>query len=173
MKEILLERKTWLPSIVIAIAYVVAAIYLMNFSLVKNTVIGDYPFTYKYTLLVALLGGMWTAMTKTSLLLLVLAALLTGISFTLVTRRLLLMKSLGRLEIVAGGSSLLGIATSGCAVCGLPLLAVLGLSGSLAYLPWRGTELSLLAVGLLAVSFVLTLKAYRKAVACKVDYEIK
>jgi hypothetical protein len=71
------------------------------------------------------------------------------------------------------GDSLLGIATSGCAACGLPLLAVLGLSGSVAYLPWHGTELSLLAVALLAVSFALSLRAYSKALSCNIDYENK
>lgn len=169
MKEVLLDKKTIIPALIIAVLYIIVAVYLMNFSLVKNTVIGDYPFSYKSDLLIALLGGMWTAMSRASLLLLIIAALLTGVSFTLVIRRLWLIKSLGRLEIVASGSSLFGIATSGCAACGLPLLAVFGLSGSVVYLPWRGTELSVLAVVLLTASFILTLKAYSKTLICKID----
>ena len=89
MKDIVLSKKFWGFTLGIAAGYILLAVYLMNFSLVKDTVFGDFPMAYKFNLLYALLGGMWTAMTRFSLVLLFLTAILTGINITLLALRLL------------------------------------------------------------------------------------
>lgn len=63
------------------------------------------------------------------------------------------------LHFVVGGNTLLGLAGSGCAACGLPILSLLGLTGAIIYLPFRGAEISYLAVILLSISFFLLLRA--------------
>lgn len=131
----------------------------MNFSLVKDALTGGYSLTYVFTLLIALLKGMWTAMSGTGLLLLLLVSLLTGANLTLLWRKI---KTLGRFEslhLVVGGNSLLGIVGSGCAACGLPILSLLGLSSSVIYLPFHGAELTYISVVFLSISFYLLIQS--------------
>lgn len=168
MKDILLSKKVLGCALVIAIAYVLLAVYLMNFSLVKDTVLGSYPLAYKFNLLIALLGGMWTAMTRFSLLILVLTALLTGINLTLLVLRLSVMRGSGKLHVMVGGSSLLAIVSSGCAICGLPILALLGLSGSILYLPFQGAEISVAATALLLMTLYFMIISYPTEQVCKI-----
>lgn len=169
MKELFWNKKFILLSLLIALAYLIVTTYLMNVGLVSDTLLGDYPLTYKWNLMVALLGGMWTAMTRTGLLLLIATGILTGANIVLVFQRVKTLRSSGKLGIAVGGSSVLGIVGSGCATCGLPILALLGFSGSLAFLPFRGTELSWLSIILLGLSFYLLVKSYLQSQVCKVE----
>ncbi len=160
--------KTVISAFIIASFYLVLTTYLMNGSLVKDTILGDFPLAYKVDLLLALLQGMWTAMNGLGLAVLILIAILTGINLTLVFQRIKQLKSAGKLHFMVGGSSLLGIIGSGCAACGLPVLALLGLSGSVAYLPLRGTEFSIMAALLLILSFYLMIKTNNQKLACAI-----
>ncbi len=168
MKEILKSKQFIIPALVIAILYVLLLTYLMNFQLTKDTLLGNYPISYKWNILVALFQGLGTSMTKFSLFLLILAGLLTGINLTLVTLRLRAMRGDGKLHVMVGGSSLLAIVGSGCAMCGLPILALLGLSGSLIYLPFHGTEISVIAVVLLLMTLYFMTISYPTSQVCKI-----
>ncbi len=138
----------------------------MNAGLVRDTIFGDYSLSYKWNLLTALLAGMWTAMSNLSLALLVIVALLTGANLTLVVRRLSSLRASGGLRLTVGGNSLLGIVGSGCASCGLSILAFFGLSGAIAYLPFRGIELSVIAIAALSVSLVFLIRSYSQKQVC-------
>ncbi len=164
--KILWSKNFIIPTLAIAALYVVATIYLMNAGLVKDTVFGAHSLAYKWNLLVALLAGMWTAMSRLSLALLVIVALLTGANLTLITKRLSTLRSSGNLRVVVGGSSVLGIVGSGCASCGLSILAFFGLSGAIAYLPFRGVELSIIAIVLLIISLYSLLKNQAQEKVC-------
>lgn len=87
--------------------------------------------------MIALLAGMWTAMSRLSLFLLVVVAMLTGANLTPVTQKIKTIRASGKMSFVVGGSSLLGMLGSGCASCGLPILAFLGLSGAVFYCHFR------------------------------------
>jgi len=163
------SKKILIPTIIIAILYVVATVYLMNAGLVKDTIFGSHSLSYKWNLLVALLAGMWTAMSTLSLVLLIIVAILTGANLTLVSQRLRTIRASGKMSFVVGGSSLLGIVGSGCASCGLPILAFLGLSGAIFYLPFQGLELSVLAIILLSVSLYFLIRQSTKQEVCTVD----
>ncbi len=163
------SKKFLILTAIIAIVYVVATVYLMNAGLVKYTVFGTHSLSYKWNLLVALLAGMWTGMSRLSLVLLVIVALLTGANLTLVAQRLNSLRAAGGLRLVVGGSSLLGILGSGCATCGLPILAFLGLSGAIVYLPSRGIELSVIAIALLSFSLYVLLKGRVVTATCAVE----
>lgn len=171
MKTILSSPKFITPTTLIAIFYIISVVYLMNARLVGDTIISDFPLTYKITLLINLLGGMWTAMSVFGLFVLLLTAILTGINLTLVFQKLSILKTAGNLKLMVGGSSLLGVIGSGCAACGLPVLALFGLSGSLAYLPLRGTELSIIAVALLFISLFFMIKTNSKMV-CDINLRV-
>lgn len=139
----------------------------MNNDLAKDTFNGNYGLDYKIRILISLTQGMWTSMSGIGFSLLIVTALLTGANLTLLSQKIKNLKGQGRLRFVAGGSSLLGIVGSGCVACGLPVLAILGLSGSVAFLPLRGAELSYLAVLMLTASFYLLIKTNTKQ-ACKI-----
>lgn len=156
-------RQVWslqimLPAAAIATLYVVATVYLMNASLVSDALFGTHSMSYKWNILTALLIGMWTAMSGISLFLLTAVALLTGLNLVLTFERLRSIRSSGKIHWAIGGSSILGIVGSGCASCGLPILALLGFGGAAAYLPFQGVELSLVAIVLLLVSLYILIK---------------
>lgn len=169
MISFIFKKKFIIPTFVIAMLYLVIAIYIMNFSLVKSTLLGSFGIDYKIKLLTSLLGGIWTAMTGFGLAILILISLLTGANFTLIFQRFMQIRSFEKLNFFAGGSSLLGFISSGCAVCGLPILALFGLSGSIIYLPFRGAEISVISAILLIVSFYLLIKSEMKSKVCSVN----
>lgn len=168
MKEIW-SKKIIVPTLVIAVLYVMATIYLMNAGLVKDAIFGAHSLSYKWNLLIALLAGMWTAMSRLSLVLLIIIAALTGLNLTLTVQRLRTLRSSGKIHLAVGGSSLLGIVGSGCASCGLPILALVGLSGAMVYLPFRGIELSIIAIALLGSSLYFLLKSRARKKICEVN----
>lgn len=159
MKIEFLTKKIIFSSSFIGLCYLLTVIYLMNFELVKLTLTGNYPIIYKSNLLIALLGGMWTAMTPIGLAILIITSILAGLNISLLVQRILLLKDSGKLHFMIGGGSLLGVIGSGCAACGLPVVSFFGLTGSVIYLPFRGFELSLIALFLLATSNYFLLRA--------------
>lgn len=160
--------KTILPAVMIAALYVVVTVYLMNAGLVMDAMFGTHSAGYRQSILIALLTGMWTAMSAPSLFLLVVVAMLTGLNLMFVLERLRTVRSSGKMHLAVGGSSLLGIVGSGCASCGLPILAFLGLGGAAASLPFRGMELSILTVALLSVSLYILVKGRERQAVCAV-----
>ncbi len=164
----LFTRTVLLRTLVIAILYVLFSTYLMNWSLVINTVLGNYPIDYKFKLLLALLGGMWTAMTHTGLFVLVLTGLLSGLNISLVVERIQSAGGLRNTHIIVGGSSLLGIVGAGCAACGLPILSLLGISASLVSLPFHGMEISYSGLLLLILSLYMLIKQDKNQKVCAV-----
>lgn len=168
MKDIFIKPNFIFPSLILSSIYLITITFLMNGNLVKDTIIGAYSLQYKANLLFALLQGMWTAMSGSGLVILIITALLTGMNLVLLFQRIIFLGSAGKLHLVVGGSSLLGIVGSGCAACGLPILALLGLSGSILYLPFRGTELSIIAVLLLLTSLYFIVKTNNE-IMCKIN----
>lgn len=142
----------------ISIIYLITVTFLMNSSLVIATVLGDFGLEYKLKILTSLLLSMWSSMTVTGFVLLVLTAILTGLNISLLAKKLKDLKKQGSLELAVGGSTIIAIVSSGCASCGLPVLALLGLSGSVAYLPLRGMELSYISVIILSWSLYLLVR---------------
>lgn len=168
MKNIVLTQKFLVPTLLIAVIYSIAVTYAMNGSLIIDTVIGEFSLQYKISLLLALLQGMWTSMSGIGIVILLLTAFLTGANLTLLWQHVRTIKSFKNLHVVVGGNSLFGLIGSGCAVCGLPILSLLGLSGSILYLPFRGAELSYLAVILLFISFFLLTRSNFQKQLCVV-----
>lgn len=157
-----------LPTVAIATIYFLATTYLMNSRLAVDTLVGSYPLSYKTTLFAGLVLGMWSVMGTFGLTILLITSLLTGANLALLFQRLATISKVGNVHFVVGGSSLLGIATSGCAACGLPILSLLGLSGSLAFLPLRGLELSYISIFALLGSLYLLIKTNNVNQACEV-----
>ncbi len=168
MKQIW-STKIIVPALIIAMLYVVTTVYLMNASLVKDALFGIHSMNYKWNILIALLAGMWTAMSGLSLFLLTTVATLTGLNLMLTFERLRSIRSSGKMHWAIGGSSILGIVGSGCASCGLPILALVGFGGAAVYLPFQGMELSLVAVLLLSVSLYVLIRGRAERTLCVIE----
>lgn len=159
----------FLSIVFIASLYLLIITLLMNSSLAVDTLIGSHSLSYKIQITTSLIQGMWTSMSASALAILILTALLTGANLTLLFEKISFLKKFDKLQLVVGGNSLLGIAGSGCVTCGLPILSLLGLSGSLVYLPFRGAEISYLSLILLSISLFLLIKS--RSQSCSVNYE--
>lgn len=155
--------------LVISILYIGIFAFIMNGSLIIDTLTGNFPLDYKFNLTFALIQGVWTSMGGFGFVILLFTALLTGANLTLLWQYLRSVKGFKNLHIVASGNVALGLVGSGCAACGLPLLSLLGLTGSLLYLPFHGKELSYIAILLLIISFFLLIKSVQKNQLCKVQ----
>ncbi len=134
----------------------------MNLQLVGFTLTASYPLSAKFLILYSLLGGLFTSMTPFSLFLLFLSALLTGANLTLIYQKISFLRQLGNLKLTVGGGLVLGIVGSGCSACGLPVLSLFGLTGSVAFLPLQGGELAFISVIMLAVSLYFLAKSVNK-----------
>lgn len=167
MKKTLFSKRFIASILIIAVLYVMVATWMMNIRLIKSAILGSYELSYKISLLTSLLGGMWTAMSGFGLVTLILVALLTGANLTLIFLKIKSLHS-QKISFLTYVSSLFGFATSGCAACGLPILSLLGMGGSIIYLPFRGTELSVIALILLLLSFYLLVRADSKEKVCEV-----
>lgn len=153
-------------TLAVASLYVVATVYLMNTGLVYDAIFGDHSWEYTQSILLALLFGIGTAMNGVGIVFLFTVALLTGANVSFLAERIRNVRASGKMRATVGGSSLLGIVGGGCASCGLPILALPGISGAIAYLPFQGMELSIVAIILLAVSLFTLIKS-RSEEACR------
>ncbi len=160
-------KRVLFSSFLIALLYLLFVVFVMNNSLILTTLFGNFPFIFKLKLFLALIQGLTTTMTTINLILLVINACLTGITLSLTFRKIFLLRQMGNVHVVTGGSALLGIVSGGCVSCGLPLLSLLGLSGSLLYLPFKGAELPILSIGLLSLSLFLLLRSQKKEDYCE------
>ena len=164
-----LSKRFIVSTLLIATFYLLFTTYLRNLSLVNSTLVSGFPLIYKIKLFTALLQGMTTTKTSFALSLMVITGLLTGANISLVAQRVTQLRKAGRVHIAAGGSSLLGIVGGGCASCGLPILSLLGLSGSVLYLPFKGAELPYISIGLLVTSLFFLVRTDKKAAkSCKI-----
>ncbi len=158
-----MSKKVFLLSLLISLLYFIAVIYSFNSHLVLNTVTGAYPLAYKIDILTLLLLGARADMTSLGLFVLILISLLTGLNLSLAFKRIRGFKG-SKLSIMGG--SFFGVLGAGCVSCGLPVVSFFGLTGAVAYLPFRGREISFLALGLLVLSLILMLRNENKV--CKI-----
>jgi hypothetical protein len=153
-----LNRNFFIGTFFLAIFYLLLNVYMTNYLVINQTLFGVHDFSYKFVLIGALIMGLTTAMSGVSLLVLCLIALFSGANLVLVYRNLKNNLSQKSAQMAFGFGTIIGTAGSGCASCGLPLLGLLGISGSVGYLPFKGAEVSMVALGLLIFSFVILVR---------------
>jgi len=153
----MLTRKFFFYTAIFSASYLIISLYFTNPSILNQTLFGNFPIEYKSKLVLALLEGLTTAMSPVNLYLLITVSFLTGANLYLVVR-MLKQQALQKANFIFGIGSIFGLASSGCASCGLPILGLLGLSSSAAFLPFKGIEISILSVILLLGSFIYLAK---------------
>lgn len=140
-----------------AIAFMALTIFVLpsNLRLVLDVIVtGDADISTRIAVLFALYPFVGGALNPFSETLLVLLAGLTGVTVSIILSRFIKGGADGGLGTTSTGV-LLMTATGGCAACGTTILAAasgVGAAGALAILPWKGTELQVLAGLLLVIS---------------------
>lgn len=152
----------------IAICYIILSLYLPNYRLVLSTITGGAPLTYKSTLFTELFLGGWAAFTPADSMLIVTDAILVGANIVLLARAMRKLRQQGAMELSVGGAAILGLVTAGCSSCGFSALAILGLSTSFSFLPFKGLELHILATIMLFLSLYYMLKKLHEKIYCKI-----
>ncbi|EKD91468.1 MAG: hypothetical protein ACD_30C00005G0036 [uncultured bacterium] len=155
--------KFLLTALSVSLFYILLNVYISNYQVINQAFLGDFTFEYRSALMFSLIQGLTTALSATSLIFLMIISVLTGLNSAMLIKK---VNKGGGVHLMFGGS-MLGTLGSGCVSCGLPLLGVLGMSGSIAYLPFKGLEFSVLSAGLLLISFYLLLRNSKKECVIK------
>lgn len=136
-------------------AFTAYALYalLLNHGLILTTLAsGEYGLIT--TLLPTLILGYAGTTTALSITLTVMVALLVGVNVALVAFRLTELASLGRQDASSLGGMLVAVAAPACPACATAIFAVAGGTSLFAILPFKGTEIKVLALLLLVGSAV-------------------
>lgn len=149
-KEIFI-RKYLLLSAVIAFLYISLTVELLNYRFALGTVFGDYTLLFKANVFIKLLEGIFTALSKSDAILLVVTGLLVGFNISLLFATAKKVQG-QKLKVFVGGGSILGLASTGCASCGFSVLSVVGLGTSLSFLPFGSNTLYIFSIGALLLS---------------------
>ncbi len=150
----------------IAITYFTFAVFLLNTSLVLQTLYASTSVLSKLSLYTALLQSSWDAFGHTNFYLLVVTALLVGTNVTLSISLLHKMQKLGKVSFSMGGGTFIGVFSAGCTSCGFSALSLFGLSGTVALFPLHGAELYILAISLLTLSLYYNITKLNAPIAC-------
>jgi hypothetical protein len=157
------------------LAFVIAAL-LPNLGLAWQIVSsGAISLADKVNVVASLIGSIGTGTSGLSIAMTVAIAILFGANGAAVAF-LLRQRTQGFVGATQATTSLAGLATGiagvGCAACGTvaigPVLSLLGLGGTLAFLPFGGQEFSLLAIALLVGSLLLAAKRAAMAPSCAI-----
>lgn len=157
-------------AVLFGIFYLFSIQLLLNFRLLSDSVARGFSFSSTLILLFSLFLGAFTSLAGEPLTLsiLFLNAFFVGLNLVLLGKALASLQGKGKVHLSLGGATLFSLATAGCASCGLSLLSVIGLSASLAFLPFHGAELRVVSLGLLVVSALYMLRELHEAKYCKV-----
>lgn len=157
-------------SILLAVMYLFLTDILLNLRLVGASISNHFPFATIFSLFVSLFIGSFTSLSAepVTLYVLLLNAFLVGLNLFLLSKALRGLQISRKVHISLGGATLFSLVTAGCASCGLSLLSVIGLSATLAFLPFHGAELRIISLGLLALSAFYMLKKLHEAKYCRI-----
>lgn len=162
-------------ALIISALVFMLAVWLPNIRLVAGVVSSpDVPFVSKIQLPLSLLGSIGTNFTPLSATYTILIAVLFGMYIAMITyflkRRI---KEVGQSGVATGflgiASGVLGV---GCAACGsflLTSLTLIGAGGVLTFLPLGGGEFGVLGAILLAVAIYMTAKKIIDPQVCKIE----
>lgn len=158
-----LNYKFLLGISLITFVYLLLNVYMTNHLLFNSTFLGGYSWSYKWAITSSLVWGLPEMIGVTGFTVLLIVGMLTGFNLMLLLQRNPRIFSFRSGHFVFGFGTLMGTAGAGCPSCGIPLLGMLGLSSSISFLPFKGLELSVLAIGFLVISCVVLIRQNEKA----------
>ncbi len=153
LKEVYRQKRYFFLTFLVAVVLFVANPLLLNYKIF----VSGFSFPLAYYLVV----GSPATMTVPSFLTLIVISLLAGMVFSLSV--FLLQRQIVTDATIGMGGIILGLLAPACPACAMGLLGIVGLGGLFVFLPWKGLELSIVAVGLLLLSiFLLSRKVETK-----------
>jgi len=164
-----LKKENFFVAFFVAVLYIALASYSINYRLVLSTIAGPYELLYKFKILFYLLIGTKSALSVFDFFLLILISVLTALNIILIIRAIKNLRATDGIKFVFGGGTIFGFISTGCASCGLSLLAILGLGGAFAFLPFGNHTLYLISIGLLIFSLFFLLKKLHDTKDCKIN----
>ncbi|MGK0208748.1 MAG: hypothetical protein ACI83O_000002 [Patescibacteria group bacterium] len=166
--------------------YITLAIISALLFYIANAMVSSYPTMRSYGFSLGLVGtikihyaliaGFVKTVSLTSLVTLIAISILFGIIVALISYKTRALKDAEpeKYSMITGIGLFIGVLAPGCAACGLGLLSVLGLSSAfLRFLPYKGTELSLIAIGLLLFSIIQISQSIKKGIVCQIIPPVK
>ena len=163
----LLNIRSLLFICLIAVIYITTAAFLINVRLVTLTLEGSYPALYKLTLLKDLILGIFNAIGLVDSILFTLNALLVGINFLLIAKTIRTIEGMGKVKMSIGGVALISLVTAGCGACGFTIFSLVGVTTSLSFLPFHGTEIHVISFLVLAFSAWYMIRKLLASRVCK------
>lgn len=178
LRQVFIQGKYILLAVTTGTAVFILATWLPNLRLVSQVAAsGSISLVDKMRILTALIGSIGTNFTLFSGLTTAAIAVLFGANVAVITYHYRLRRRLMRQTAQArAATSLAGLASGlfgvGCAACGTlvlsPAVSFVGLGGLIAVLPFGGEEFSVLGLGMLALSLVLTARKISEPVMCSI-----
>lgn len=176
LMSILVKPKYVLLTITVSIIVFTAAVWLPNLGLIY-VVIQKATVPELMSFLWSLYGGIGTNFSFISALYTTVIAILFGVNMSLLVYYIRRVKkgfgNAGSVSAVGAGGLVSGIFGIGCAACGTfiltPLLALFGVTGLLAFLPFGGEEFGFIGVGLLSYTTYMLLKKINNPLVCDIN----
>lgn len=165
--QIVFTKRVLFIAMGISLTYLMVTIFFFNHQLVKTTIMGDYSFFYKITVLFQLVFGYWNAFPLQQTLFTLSSALLIGLNLSLIIYSYKRLKIIGNTKFSFGGSSLLAVVATGCPGCGISILSVLGPATAPAAVFLHDLRIQLILLILLGLSIIYTLRKLEQGLACE------
>jgi len=163
--EIMRSKKHILMILLVSFFFYILSALLSNLTNITSFT-KNYGFISSAKFTFALIAGFHNTIFFTSLISIIILGVLTGVLVSLMAYKYELTKNADKGGVVGGIGVFLGVFAPGCGACGIGLAALLGLSSSLAALPFRGNEISLIAIFILGYSiYSISDKFYK----CQID----
>lgn len=166
------KRYLFLAGAIAAVAFTVYAL-LLNLGLLHTLLVsGQYGLFLE--MVPRLTWGYVMTTTNVSLLMSVLISAAIGVNFTLVIFRLVEMSAVGAEGASSLGGMALAVVAPACPACATTLFAYAGISSVFALLPFKGTEIKVLALLFLAGSSVWIAKEINREICelCEVEVPV-
>ena len=178
--------KTWKiiykkPGYLFSAIFIAVLFYTLNVLIQHQTylsVLDSYRadgFFSSFLLFCSLNLGFYQTIYLRTFISIILTGILIGMFFTLIAYKSKALRSNPnfknkKLGVLGSIGLFLGIAAPGCTACGVGLLALLGISGTvLSFLPFEGFEISILALLILAISVLYMSKGLLVCDSCEIQ----
>ena len=169
LKDVFGNWKYLILAVFISLIFYFINVLIANFSSIKSYFSMSLFLGMKFFLVLSL--GFRETILPSSFASMIVIGIFLGMLSSLITYKTIMIKGVsGKIGIFGVSGIFLGILAPGCAACGIGLLSALGLgSAVLTFLPLKGLEISLLAIGILGFSIVKISKDIKKGIVCRIN----
>lgn len=103
------------------------------------------------------------------LVLMLAVSVMGGVNISMIIFKLRATKKIGGFNLASAGGIFGSVFGAGCPACSTSLLSILGVSGGLSVLPFKGAEFTSIGLLVLFISFYFISKSITECEACKIE----